>query len=65
MAYSSSKISKHFEVVFINDAKTLSPGKTIEQSWIQHPTLLDVNVEIVQNTIQHCWTKQATGASWR
>ena len=25
----------------------LSPGKTIEQSWIQHPTLLDVNVEIV------------------
>ena len=25
----------------------LSPGKTIEQSCIQHPTLLDVNVEIV------------------
>ena len=25
----------------------LSPGQTIEQSWIPHPTLLDVNVEIV------------------
>ena len=27
--------------------EALSPGKTIEQSWIQHPTLLDVKVEIV------------------
>ena len=25
---------------------TFSPGKTIEQSWIQHPTLSDVSVEI-------------------
>ena len=28
-------------------ADLADPGKTIEQSWIQHPTLLDVNVEIV------------------
>ena len=25
----------------------LSPGQTIEQSWIPHATLLDVNVEVV------------------
>ena len=28
-------------------SNSLSLGQTIEQSWIQHPTLLDVNVEIV------------------
>ena len=27
--------------------EVLRPGKTIEQSWIQRPTLLDVNVETV------------------
>ena len=27
--------------------KSFSPGQTIEQSWIPHPALLDVNVEIV------------------
>ena len=42
----------------------LSLGQTIEQSWISHPTLLDVNVEIVQSTVQHCQTKQISGTSW-
>ena len=36
-----------FRMVLCETSMLLSPGKTIEQSWIQHPTLLDVNVEIV------------------
>ena len=28
-------------------SQCLSPGQTIEQSWIPHATLLDVNVEVV------------------
>ena len=34
-------------IIYLKFYSNLSPGKTIEQSWIQHPTLLDVNVEIV------------------
>ena len=36
-----------------NEILNLSPGQTIEQSWILHPTLLEVNVEIVA---KHCPT---------
>ena len=32
----------------------LSPGQTNEQSWILHPTLLEVNVDSGKTLIQHC-----------
>ena len=36
-------INKHLYIFF----KDYSPGQTIEQSWIPHATLVDVNVEVV------------------
>ena len=33
--------------LFFSVGCRLKPGQTIEQSWIPHATLLDVNVEVV------------------
>ena len=43
-----AKVQPHQpSLLMVPPTQLLSPGKTIEQSWIQHSTLLDVNVEIV------------------
>ena len=43
----------------------LSPGQTIEPSWIQHATLLDVNVEVVAKHHPTLLDETDSSSSWR